>query len=58
MPIGSKGKKAIVEGSVKIRTFTEKQVKHIEEDAGRDPSKVSGTRREYVLTATGISIEG
>ncbi len=56
IPIGAKGKEATVEGALKVRTFSEAQVKHLEEDRGGDPSKVSGTRREYVLTASGVRI--
>jgi hypothetical protein len=56
VPLDSRGKSAVVEGTVKSRTFSEAQVKHLEEDAGKDPAKVSGTRREVVLTASGIRI--
>ena len=56
VPINSKGKQAVVEGTVTVKVWNEKMVKHLEEDAGRDPAKVSGTRREYLLTATGIDI--
>ncbi len=58
VPIDSKGKAAVIEGTLKVRTFTEAQVKHIEEDSGRDPAKVSGTRQELVLTASGVTIKG
>jgi hypothetical protein len=56
IPIGAKGKEAVVEGALKVRTFSEAQVKHLEADRGGDPNKVSGTRREYVLTASGVRI--
>ena len=55
VPVKARGT-AIVEGYLKSRVFTEAQFKHLEEDAGRDPSKVSGERREFVLTAKGIDI--
>ncbi len=58
VPIDSKGKGAVVEGTLKVRTFNEAQVKHLEADRGGDPSKVSGSRRELVLTATGVKIKG
>ncbi len=58
VPVDSDGKQAAVEGTLKTRTFTEGQVKHLAEDGGEDPSKVSGTRTEYVITASGIRIQG
>lgn len=58
VPLDCDGKQAIVEGTVKTRTFTEAQVKHLAEDGGEDPSKVSGTRKEHVVTAHGIRIDG
>lgn len=57
IPFDGKGKKAVVEGTVKTKELSEGQVKHIEEDAGRDPSKVSGTRTEYILTASGVRLD-
>jgi hypothetical protein len=58
VPLDCDGKQAAVEGTLKTRTFTEGQVKHLAEDGGEDPSKVTGTRTEYVITATGIRIQG
>jgi hypothetical protein len=57
VPFDGKGKKAVVEGTIRAKQLSEAQVKHIEEDAGRDPSAVSGTRNEYILTASGIRLE-
>lgn len=57
VPMDSDGKKATVEGTLKSRTFNEKQVKHLEKDAGGDPDEVSGERTEYVMTATGVRFE-
>ena len=57
VPMDSKGKKALVEGTLTSKTFDEKQVKHLEKDGGGDPQKVSGERTEYVLTATGVKFE-
>lgn len=56
VPKDCKGKSAIVEGTLATRTFNEKEVKHLAKDGGADPSAVSGERKEFVLTATGISI--
>jgi hypothetical protein len=57
VPFDGKGKKAVVEGTIVAKELSEAQIKHIEEDAGRDPSKVEGTRKEYVLTASGVKLE-
>src|SRR5688572_30712821 len=56
VPMDSRGKKARVEGILTSRTFTEAQVKHLEQDAGKDPKQIAGERTEHVLTATGIEI--
>jgi len=58
VPVNCDGKVAAVEGTLKTRTFTEGQAKHLAEDGGEDPSKVKGTRTEYVITASGIRIQG
>lgn len=57
VPMDSRGKKVHVEGTLTSRTFNEAQVKHLEKDGGGDPDKVSGTRTEHVLTASGILIQ-
>jgi hypothetical protein len=58
VPLDCDGKVAAVEGTMKTRTFTEGQAKHLAEDGGEDPSKVKGTRTEVVITASGIRIQG
>ena len=58
VPLDCDGKQAAVEGTIKTRVFTEGQVKHLAEDGGEDPTKVSGTRTEFVITASGIRIQG
>ncbi len=57
VPMDSKGKPVIIEGTIEARTFNEAQVKHLEKDAGKDPATVSGERTEYVLTATAIELK-
>ena len=57
VPMDGTGKKAVVEGTLTSRTFNAAQVKHLAKDAGDDPSKVEGTRTEYVLTASGVKLE-
>ena len=57
VPMDTKGKPVVVEGTLEARTFNEAQVKHLEKDAGGDPTAVAGERTEYVLTATGIELK-
>jgi hypothetical protein len=57
VPMDSKGKPVVVEGTIEARNFTEAQVKHLEKDAGGDPAKVGGERTEFVLTATGLELK-
>ena len=57
VPMDSKGKPVIVEGTIEARTFNEAQVKHLEKDAGKDPAAVAGERTEYVLTATAVELK-
>lgn len=57
VPLDSKGKPVIVEGTLEAKTFNEAQVKHLEKDAGKDPATVSGERTEYVLTATAVELK-
>lgn len=58
IPIKSSGKKALIEGKLITKVFTEANVKHIEYDAGRDPEKVSGSRKEFVIQARAVKIDG
>lgn len=57
VPMDSKGKPVVVEGTLEARTFNEAQVKHLEKDAGKDPAAVAGERTEYVLTATAVELK-
>ena len=56
VPLDCDGQTAVIEGVFSRKVLQEKMVKHYEEDAGKDPSKVSGTREELSLLANGISI--
>lgn len=58
VPTDSQGKKAQVEGLLKVRIFTEAQAKHLAEDGGEDPSKVTGEKKELLITATAVEIGG
>ena len=57
VPMDTKGKPVVVEGTIEARTFNEAQVKHLEKDAGKDPATISGERTEYVLTATAVELK-
>lgn len=56
VPTDVKGKPVVIEGTLESRTFNEKQVKHIEKDAGGDPAAVAGERTEFVMTASAIKV--
>lgn len=58
VPVDSKGKQVVVEGTLGVRTFNEEQVKHLETDRGGNPDEVSGTRTEVVVKASGVRIRG
>lgn len=58
VPVDSKGKQVVVEGTLGVRTFDEAQVKHLEADRGGNPDEVSGTRTEVVMKASGVRIRG
>jgi len=58
IPFDSKGMKASVEGTLKVKVFTEAQAKHLAEDGKEDPSKVEGETKEFLLTATGVQLGG
>lgn len=57
VPMDSRGKPVLVEGTLTTRTFDEAQVKHLEQDKGGDPNAVAGSRNEHVLMATGVEIK-
>lgn len=58
VPLDCDGKGAIVEGTLQTRTMSVGTMKHLAEDEGADPSKVTAPSREYVLTASGVEISG
>jgi hypothetical protein len=58
VPIGSAGRKASIEGVLTVRELSEGQAKHLAEDGGEDPNKVTGPQREYQLVATAVGISG
>ena len=56
VPLDCSGQDAAIEGVFTRKVLEEKMVKHYAEDAGTDPAKVSGTREELSMLASGISI--
>ena len=57
VPMDSKGKPVVVEGTIEARVFNEAQTKHLAKDAGKDPATVSGETTEYVVTATALELK-
>jgi hypothetical protein len=57
LPKDVAGRRAVVEGELKVRELSENLAKHYEEDRGGDPSKVTGTAREHTLVAAGVAID-
>lgn len=58
IPFDSKGMKASIEGTLKVKVFTEAQAKHLAQDGKEDPDKVTGEKKEFLLTATGVQLGG
>ncbi|MCC6621258.1 MAG: DUF4920 domain-containing protein [Deltaproteobacteria bacterium] len=58
IPVDAAGQKVTIEGSLKVKVFTEAQAKHLAEDGNEDPSKVTGDKKEFVLTATSVQLGG
>jgi hypothetical protein len=50
------GKVAVAEGVFGIKEITEEQAKHFAEEAGKDPSSISGPQKMFRIVATGIKI--
>jgi len=57
VPVDCDGKTATVEGIFKSVELPEAQRKHLAEDGGDDPTKVTGKAMELSLVATAIDIE-
>jgi hypothetical protein len=56
VPMDAAGKKASIEGVLKVKVFNEAQAKHLAEDGGEDPNAVTGEKKEFLLTASAIDI--
>lgn len=58
IPFDAAGKKVVVEGTLKVKVFSEAQAKHLAEDGNEDPAKVTGEKKEFLLTATSVQLGG
>lgn len=47
---------AVVYGSLEVKTLTEAVAKHMAQDAGQDPEKVTGETEEYSVTASSVML--
>ena len=56
LPKDCEGRAADVEGKLRTKTLSEGFAKHLAEDSGDDPAKVKGKQREYLMTATAITL--
>lgn len=56
VPTDTGGKTVTLVGTFSKKVITEAQAKHFAEDAGEDPSKVTGDRTEYAIVATSVVI--
>ena len=56
VPTDSGGKAVTIVGTFDRKTLSEGQAKHYVEDAGGDPSRVSGPRSEYSIVATSVIV--
>jgi hypothetical protein len=52
----AKGRKAVVEGKLKVKTMTQGFAKHLAEDQGEDPSAVTGPQKKLVIDAHSIKL--
>jgi len=56
VPTDTGGKTVTLVGTFSKKVITEAQAKHFAEDAGEDPSKVTGDRTEYAIVATSVVV--
>ena len=56
VPTDSGGKDVTIVGVFNRKTLSEAQAQHFAEDAGDDPSKVTGPQDEYSIVATSVVI--
>lgn len=58
VPLDCSGKRTVVEGVLKRVEVAEAMRKHLAEDGGEDPKKVTGKAVELTMMATAVDIEG
>lgn len=56
VPKDARGKHAVIEGDLHVKTLSEADAKHLAEDSGGDPSKVTGSKKEVQLAAVGLEM--
>jgi hypothetical protein len=56
VPTDTGGKTVTLVGTFSKKVISEAQAKHFAEDAGEDPSTVTGDRTEYAIVATSVVI--
>ncbi len=56
VPLDSKGKRARVLGTLKVRVVTPDEVAHMESEGGRFVKGADGSAKELRLTATGVEL--
>lgn len=56
VPTDSTGKEITIIGKFERKTVSEAQARHFAEDAGEDPSGITGAREEYTIVATSVVI--
>ncbi|MBM4359142.1 MAG: DUF4920 domain-containing protein, partial [Deltaproteobacteria bacterium] len=56
MPKDIVGKRAEVEGNLRVNAVSAGFAKHLAEDGGKDPATVNGPQNEYVVNAIGVRI--
>ena len=56
VPTDAGGKDVTIVGTFNRKVISEAQAKHFAEDAGQDPSTVTGPREEYSIVATAVVV--
>ncbi len=58
LPTDLAGERIVVSGMLSEAVLSEADARHLAEDAGKDPSAISGDTSELHLTMTGATLEG
>lgn len=56
IPTNTAGSRVKLNGTFSVRTISEKDAKHLAEDAGEDPDAISGPQKEHAVVATSVVI--